>query len=203
MSVVLRWLRFGSRRWPLHSGIAPARTLAMGSATPVGFEPTRGDPIGLAGRRLNHSAKVSLRTIGRLWLVCPCLCGRRWGAFHGAEFLLCRGVVVSSWVHSSVVRAADCRSACPWFKSGCALFPLPVCFCNVVLVSKHPATRNRTRDHLIAAGVYSQMLYQLSYSRCCFSCRHAMLVQSVVVFWRQHGYITWTHWGLNPGPPAC
>ena len=27
--------------------------------TPVGFEPTRGDPIGLAGRRLNHSAKVS------------------------------------------------------------------------------------------------------------------------------------------------
>ncbi len=29
-------------------------------ATPVGFEPTRGDPIGLAGRRLNRSAKVSL-----------------------------------------------------------------------------------------------------------------------------------------------
>jgi hypothetical protein len=27
--------------------------------TPVGFEPTRGDPISLAGRRLNHSAKVS------------------------------------------------------------------------------------------------------------------------------------------------
>ena len=32
--------------------------------TPVGFEPTRGDPIGLAGRRLNHSAKVSLPFIG-------------------------------------------------------------------------------------------------------------------------------------------
>ena len=30
---------------------------------------------------------------------------------------------------------------------------------------KHPATRNRTRDHLIAASDYSQMLYQLSYSR--------------------------------------
>ena len=30
--------------------------------TPVGFEPTRGDPIGLAGRRLSHSAKVSLAT---------------------------------------------------------------------------------------------------------------------------------------------
>ena len=28
-----------------------------------------------------------------------------------------------------------------------------------------PATRNRTRDHLIAAVIYSQMLYQLSYSR--------------------------------------
>ena len=32
--------------------------------TAVGFEPTRGDPIGLAGRRLNRSAKVSLM-IGR------------------------------------------------------------------------------------------------------------------------------------------
>lgn len=30
-----------------------------GQATPVGFEPTRGDPIGLAGRRLSRSAKVS------------------------------------------------------------------------------------------------------------------------------------------------
>ena len=30
---------------------------------------------------------------------------------------------------------------------------------------KCPATRNRTRDHLIAAKFYSQMLYQLSYSR--------------------------------------
>ena len=29
-------------------------------STPVGFEPTRGDPIGLAGRHLNRSAKVSL-----------------------------------------------------------------------------------------------------------------------------------------------
>ena len=30
---------------------------------------------------------------------------------------------------------------------------------------ENPAARNRTRDHLIAAGSYSQMLYQLSYSR--------------------------------------
>ena len=29
------------------------------NSTPVGFEPTRGDPIGLAGRRLDRSAKVS------------------------------------------------------------------------------------------------------------------------------------------------
>jgi hypothetical protein len=29
-------------------------------STPVGFEPTRAEPIGLAGRRLNHSAKVSM-----------------------------------------------------------------------------------------------------------------------------------------------
>ena len=32
----------------------------MPKTTPVGFEPTRGDPIGLAGRRLSHSAKVSV-----------------------------------------------------------------------------------------------------------------------------------------------
>ena len=34
----------------------------LNMATPVGFEPTRGDPIGLAGRRLNRSAKVSSNT---------------------------------------------------------------------------------------------------------------------------------------------
>ena len=34
--------------------------------TPVGFEPTRGDPIGLAGRRLDHSAKVSSAEIDQL-----------------------------------------------------------------------------------------------------------------------------------------
>jgi hypothetical protein len=33
------------------------------------------------------------------------------------------------------------------------------------VASENPATRNRTRDHLIAATFYSQMLYQLSYSR--------------------------------------
>ena len=37
------------------------------NTTPVGFEPTRGDPIGLAGRRLNRSAKVSLALRGRFF----------------------------------------------------------------------------------------------------------------------------------------
>ena len=42
-------------------------------ATPVGFEPTRGDPIGLAGRRLNHSAKVSMvACLGTAHLPTPC-----------------------------------------------------------------------------------------------------------------------------------
>ena len=33
------------------------------TSTPVGFEPTRAEPTGLAGRRLNHSAKVSTCTV--------------------------------------------------------------------------------------------------------------------------------------------
>ena len=39
------------------------------------------------------------------------------------EEVCCSGTVLEQWprVHSSVVRAADCRSAGPWFKSGCAL----------------------------------------------------------------------------------
>ena len=36
-------------------------------ATPVGFEPTRGDPIGLAGRRLSRSAKVSYAIVDKLF----------------------------------------------------------------------------------------------------------------------------------------
>ena len=38
---------------------SPVDVLAA-KTTPVGFEPTRAEPTGLAGRRLNHSAKVSL-----------------------------------------------------------------------------------------------------------------------------------------------
>ena len=153
----------------------------------MGFEPTRGDPIGLAGRRLNHSAKVSLpmfvsffvvlwfRSLGSGWIF----------LFAVARYLRHR-ICVCSRVHSSVVRAADCRSAGPWFKSGCAL--LLVIGWSVKAgggrVCIYPATRNRTRDHLIAAGVYSQMLYQLSYRRCCF-CPAPLAVVIARVFSRR------------------
>ena len=81
------------------------------------------------------------------------------------------------WVHSSVARAADCRSAGPWLKSGCALLstgaiqpPSDQPPCKPAVPSRptwraNPVTRNRTRDHLMAALIYSQMLYQLSYDR--------------------------------------
>ena len=36
---------------------------AKDDSTPTGFEPVRAEPNGLAGRRLNHSAKVSLAHI--------------------------------------------------------------------------------------------------------------------------------------------
>jgi hypothetical protein len=42
-------------------GAIQADESAMTEKTPVGFEPTRGDPIGLAGRRPNRSATVSLQ----------------------------------------------------------------------------------------------------------------------------------------------
>ena len=41
--------------------------------------------------------------------------------WQGSLSLLIRERPAIAWVHSSVVRAADCRSAGPWFKSGCAL----------------------------------------------------------------------------------
>ena len=40
--------------------VVRARDANIQRTTPVGFKPTRGDPIGLAGRRFNHSAKVSM-----------------------------------------------------------------------------------------------------------------------------------------------
>ena len=48
--------------------------------TPVGFEPTRGDPIGLAGRRLSRSAKVSVPFCTVSSFICLLLSG---GCPHG------------------------------------------------------------------------------------------------------------------------
>ena len=56
-------------RTPIQRGNEEAPQQCM-QATPVGFEPTRGDPIGLAGRRLSRSAKVSLLNIHRLAWAC-------------------------------------------------------------------------------------------------------------------------------------
>ena len=47
-------------RLPLATHAYTTAAGTVGKATPVGFEPTRGDPIGLAGRRISHSAKVSV-----------------------------------------------------------------------------------------------------------------------------------------------
>ena len=66
--------RRNCKRKPTPVGFEPTRGNPIGLAgrrlnrfaarktTLVGFEPTRGDPIGLAGRRLNCSAKVSLES---------------------------------------------------------------------------------------------------------------------------------------------
>jgi hypothetical protein len=52
-------------------------TARAAKSTPVGFEPTRGDPIGLAGRRLNRSAKVSsARSNEAKGIACLSLCER-------------------------------------------------------------------------------------------------------------------------------
>ena len=53
------------------------------------------------------------------------------------------------WVHSSVVRAADCRSAGPWFKSGCALLrqSLKECRSNLLRQSStHFDMRSKTSN---------------------------------------------------------
>jgi hypothetical protein len=39
---------------------APGHEAKQQKTTPVGFEPTRGDPVGLAGGRPNRPAKASL-----------------------------------------------------------------------------------------------------------------------------------------------
>ena len=42
-----------------------------------------------------------------------------------------------NWVHSSVARAAECRSAGPWFKSGCALQLCILCTEDCCTESQH------------------------------------------------------------------
>ena len=89
----------------------PLCLLRLRCSTHVGFKPTRGDPSGLAGRRLNHLDKVSLRTVG-LWNLGCALASRL--TLDGPALLCCcvlHRVRPCSWVHSSEVRAADCRSA--------------------------------------------------------------------------------------------
>ena len=54
-------------------------------------------------------------------------------------------IEMAMWVHSSVVRAADCRSAGPWFKSGCALLLVSL------LYKAHP----RRVCRLLAKQVFS------------------------------------------------
>ena len=59
----------GKQSHPISAGTS---ALLKKKTTPVGFEPTRGDPIGLAGRRLSRSAKVSLHVADTLRLVVGC-----------------------------------------------------------------------------------------------------------------------------------
>jgi hypothetical protein len=81
--------------------------------------------ISITGRMLGHIFIV--HTLG--WKGPRC-CSGHWKCYKGMVDGIgdCIGVVIDAldtlakWVHSSVVRAADCRSADPWFKSGCALF---------------------------------------------------------------------------------
>ena len=74
------------------------------------------------------------------------------------------------WVHSSVVRAADCRSAGPWFKSGCALLRIST--------SCNRCTAVRSLEHVASAlGVASgaSRLRQTQAS----SCARASIAQLV------------------------
>ena len=68
------------------------------------------------------------------------------------------------WVHSSVVRAADCRSAGPWFKSGCALLD-----CKQLwhLVNRHSAEKSVAAKLILApqAGLVHSNWLSLTVTR--------------------------------------
>ena len=125
--------------------------------TPVGFEPTQLALVELESTPLDHSGKVSLpihegdvHQEHR-----ESLPGIGFESSHLANLVAMRDtesitqrsikslvsehkrvIDMAMWVHSSVVRAADCRSAGPWFKSGCAL--LPASNCGTWSIHRHP-----------------------------------------------------------------
>ena len=74
------------------------KTPIFKKTTPVGFEPTRGDPIGLAGRRLNRSAKVSLAIAGPSIGCCPCWVGWPLAAAWNGSTALQSSLVAVIWL---------------------------------------------------------------------------------------------------------
>ena len=78
----------------------------FGQASPIGVAMT-----GWQYRRPRLTVRVDRWFQMRGWV------GPR--AIH--NYLYVSEQMLNTWVHSSVVRAADCRSAGPWLKSGCAL----------------------------------------------------------------------------------
>ena len=77
-----------------------------------------------------------------------------------------------TWVHSSVVRAADCRSAGPWFKSGCALLVL-CCEWFGSQSPKHDTNASYTRRHLHIGGTHWKSL--MGSAVVCNHCYHGKL----------------------------
>ena len=77
-----------------------------------------------------------------------------------------------TWVHSSVVRAADCRSAGPWFKSGCSLLVL-CCEWFGSQSPKHDTNASYTRRHLHIGGTHWKSL--MGSAVVCNHCYHGKL----------------------------
>ena len=78
----------------------------------------------------------------------------------------------STWVHSSMVRAADCRSAGSWFKSGCALLVL-CCEWFGSQSPKHDTNASYTRRHLHIGGTHWKSL--MGSAVVCNHCYHGKL----------------------------
>ena len=80
--------------------------------------------------------------------------------------LLLRYVVPCCWAEVLVCTITFCHGS---KESACVKIPMRLmysqwCNCTLKPACKYPASRNRTRDHLIALEVDSLMLYQPSYS---------------------------------------